>query len=155
RWRMRAEIAVKNNNRAFFELDSKQEKLRVAGSSDEIEEPILVEKLLLKWPELPSEWMLQRSCEIIDLGEAAFVPDLVARNMNGHEIHIELIGFWTPRYLEDRLKEFAHDRMENYLLVVSEELRGSRESPLNLPPNVLTYKMSLDARTLLAALERL
>ena len=154
-WRMRAEIVVKKNNRAFFELDSNQQQLRPIQSGTDVEEIALINKLLLRWPELGSQWRLERSNAVIDLGEAAFVPDLVAQREGAREIYIEFLGFWTPRYLEDRLKEFAHDGMRDFLLAVSEELRGSREASSTLPPNVLVYKTSLDPRTLLLAIERL
>ena len=42
--------------------------------------------------------------------------------------------------------------LRNYLLAVSEEWRGSRDEPSNLPANVLVYKTSLDARALRSAL---
>ena len=154
-WKMRAEIEAKNNRRAFYELDSRQQQLRPIPSAEDAEENTLVEKLLGKWPELGSAWSLERSREVIDLGEGAMAPDLVARHADGREVHVELIGFWTPRYLNDRLKEFARDGTRNFVLAVSEELRGSREAPADLPSNVLTYKSSLDARSLLAGLERL
>ncbi|HMV49153.1 MAG TPA: hypothetical protein PKD31_15455, partial [Blastocatellia bacterium] len=60
---------------------------------------------------------------------------------------------WTPRYLKDRLEEFARAGFTNFVLLVSEELRGSREAPAALPPNVVGYKTSPDARAVLAAVE--
>jgi predicted nuclease of restriction endonuclease-like RecB superfamily len=119
------------------------------------EENPLLEKLLSKWPNLESEWNLARSNEVIDLGETAFAPDLVAHNTAGHNIYLELLGFWTPRYLQQRLQEFARGGMRNFLLAVSEEWRGSRDEPTNLPPNVLVYKTALDARALRTALTAL
>lgn len=153
-WRLRAEIAAKNGKRGFFELDSKQQRLRVSDAPVMLAANELVEKLLARWPDLGSAWTLQRCSEVIDLGEGAFVPDLVAGNEAGLKIYGELLGFWTPRFLTQRLEEFAYNGMKNFLLVVSEELRGSRETPTTLPPNVLVYKTTLSARDLLAAIER-
>lgn len=157
-WKMRAEIEGKNNRRGFYELDSRQQQLRPIPSDEPVEEDGVVEKLLGKWPELGSRWSLERCREVIDLGEGAFAPDLVARAPAGSEderkVYIELMGFWTPRYLNDRLSEFERGGMREFLLAVSEELRGSREAPARLPPNVILYKSSLDARSLLAGLER-
>lgn len=154
-WRMRAEIEAKNGKAAFYELDSRSQQLRPISSYEEdVEENVILEKLLAKWNDLGSEWELEPCREIIDFGEAAFAPDLVARRSDGPAVYIELFGFWTPRYLKDRLLEFERGGMHNFLLAISEELRGSRETPTELPEQVLTYKSSLDARTLLAALSR-
>jgi uncharacterized protein len=153
-WRMRAEIEAKNNKRVFFELNSDQQQLRASDESFAPMNNELLEKLLTRWPDLGSAWTLERCQEVIDLGEGAFIPDLVARK-NEQKIYCELLGFWTPRFLKQRLDDFAYNRMTNFLLAISEELRGSREAPATLPPNVLTYKTTLNARDLLAAIERL
>jgi uncharacterized protein len=155
RWQMRAEIEGKNGSRAFFELDSDQRQLRAPEPLYAPEENAVIEKLLGKWPDIESEWGLERSFDVIDLGQAAFAPDLIARSMDGRKVYLEFFGFWTPRYLEDRLKDFAFNQTKNFILLISEELRGSREGPATLPPNVLSYKSSLNPLTLLAAIEAL
>ncbi|HMZ20713.1 MAG TPA: DUF790 family protein, partial [Blastocatellia bacterium] len=91
--------------------------------------------------------------EVVDLGGTAFVPDAVLEDSTGRKVYVEVFGFWTPRYLKDRLEEFARAGFTNFVLLVSEELRGSREAPAALPPNVVGYKTSPDARAVLAAVE--
>ena len=153
-WRMRAEVETKYDKRAFYELDSRQQRLRDPLARFTAEDPHLAEKLLAKWPSITDEWRLERSRDVIDLGLGAFAPDLVATREDGRRIYIELMGFWTPRYLKDRLDEFIHDGRDDFLLAVSEELRGSKDDAAIWPASVLSYKASLDARTLLAAIER-
>ncbi len=147
-WRLRAEIESKGKP-IFYELNSEQTQLYVAQFDGMNEENPMIEKLLGKWSD--SEWTLERCAAVIDLGESAFAPDLQAQR-GEQVVYIELFGFWTPRYLQQRLAEFARGGMRNYLLAVSEEWRGSREEPTNLPANVLVYKTSLDARALRSAL---
>lgn len=150
-WRLRAEIESKTKP-IFYELNSEQKQLYVAQFDEMREENPVIEKLLGKWSD--SEWTLERCAEVIDLGESAFAPDLKA--VRGEQaVYIELFGFWTPRYLQQRLTEFSRGGMRNYLLAVSEEWRGSRDEPTNLPANVLVYKSSLDARALRSALATL
>ncbi len=150
-WRLRAEIESKNKP-IFYELNSEQKQLYATQFDTSSEENPLLEKLLNKWSD--SEWMLERCAEVLDLGESAFAPDLQARR-GDQVVYLELFGFWTPRYLQQRLAEFARGGMRNYLLAVSEEWRGSRDEPTNLPANVLVYKTSLDARALRSALSTL
>jgi hypothetical protein len=150
-WRLRAEIESKTKP-IFYELNSEQKQLYAAQFDAMHEENPVLEKLLSKWSD--SEWTLERCAEVIDLGETAFAPDLKAVR-GGQAVYIELFGFWTPRYLQQRLTEFSRGGMKNYLLAVSEEWRGSRDEPTHLPTNVLVYKTALDARALRISLNQL
>lgn len=153
-WRMRAEIQGKQGN-AFFELDSKQQKLVANEPFVAAEDNALLDKFLASWARLNSRWQAAVCREVIDLGGTAFVPDVVLETSAGQKVYVELFGFWTPRYLKERLAEFARADFPNFILLVSEELRGSRETPANLPPNVISYKTSPDARAILSAVEQI
>ncbi|HXG67113.1 MAG TPA: DUF790 family protein [Blastocatellia bacterium] len=153
-WRMRAEIDIKPGVTAFFELDSRQSKLRSHFLSEEHNENPFAQKLMAKWEAVGGEWRLERAGEIIDLGEGAFIPDFALRHSDGRTVYLEILGFWTPRYLADRLKEFAHWGGKNFLLAVSDELRGSREPLASPPENVIVFKSTLEARAVRDALEQ-
>ncbi|MBO0719862.1 MAG: DUF790 family protein, partial [Blastocatellia bacterium] len=83
------------------------------------------------------------------------VPDLVFARRGAEPIYLELLGYWTPRSLKERLKEFAQAGFENYAIAASEEMRCSRDAPAQLPPNIIIYKKSLNARELQAKLGRI
>src|SRR5581483_10776365 len=76
-WLMMAMMTTRDGT-AFFELASDQHKLRSHYLIEDIpvENPLL-EKLAAGWDAQESEWELRPSHEVLDLGEAAFVPDLV------------------------------------------------------------------------------
>ena len=149
-WRMRAEIETKRG-KPFFELSRErrdlmpEESIWTGGDA--------LEKFLTAWARLQSDWRVAACREVVDLGGTAFVPDAVLEDSTGRKVYVEVFGFWTPRYLKDRLEEFARAGFTNFVLLVSEELRGSREAPAALPPNVVGYKTSPDARAVLAAVE--
>jgi uncharacterized protein len=154
-WRMRAEIGTKSGA-AFFELDSKQARLRTHYVTDDLkpQNPLLA-KLLEDFSKSASEWRAQPNQEVIDLGDSAFVPDLVFIREGDEPIYLELLGYWTPRSLGERLKEFTRAGFKNYAIAASEEMRCSRDAPARLPPNVIIYKKSLNARELQVRLARL
>ncbi len=154
-WRMRAEIGTKTG-RAFFELDSDQDRLRSHYLAEDLQprNPLLI-KLLEDFSKLAGEWEAQPNHEVIDLGHAAFVPDLVFTREGGEPIYMEMLGYWTPRSLNERLKEFTRAGFKNYAIAASEEMRCSRDEPAQSPPNVIIYKKSLNARELHARLTRL
>jgi len=156
-WRMRAEIEGKRG-KAFYELSSEQQTLLPREAFNWMEsanQSETLDKFLTAWARLQSEWQALVSTEVIDLGGTAFVPDVVLEAADGRKVFVELFGFWTPRYLQDRLAEFERGGFRNFVFLVSEELCGSRELPTSLPPNVVSYKTSPDARAALAAIETL
>jgi predicted nuclease of restriction endonuclease-like RecB superfamily len=154
-WSMQAEIGTKKGA-AFFELDSRQTRLRSHYATDYIQrQNPQIAKLLEDFGKLNGEWEAQPGQEVIDLGESAFVPDMVFTRAGAEPIYLEILGYWTPRSLNGRLKEFARDGFGNYAIAASEEMRCSRDAPTHLPPNVIIYKKSLNARELQARLTRL
>ena len=108
---------------------------------------------MANWAKAESEWRLEAGKEVIDLGESAFIPDFIINNADGRKYYLEILGFWTPRHLDERVKEFERAGFKNYLLAVSDELRGSREKPLNLPGNVIVYKTALAPAAIRMAIE--
>jgi predicted nuclease of restriction endonuclease-like RecB superfamily len=144
-WRMRAEIQHQKRGRpAYFELTSAQTLLRshylsVGGYTNPV-----IEKLASTWARGGGDWELTRSREVIDLGDSAFIPDFVIKHPSGASVHLEVLGFWTPERLRERLRDFEHAGLTRFILAAWEELRGSREPLAPVPRNVLTFKTSLD-----------
>jgi predicted nuclease of restriction endonuclease-like RecB superfamily len=150
-WRMRAEIVQPNSSGAattsFFELDHTQQHLRSHYMSAALLENPIAEKLVSSWGRVETSWQLEPSREVIDLGESAFIPDYRLRRHppDGREFHLEILGFWTPRHLKERLKEFEHAGVKNFILAAWDELRGSRDPLTRVPPHTIIFKRSLDA----------
>jgi predicted nuclease of restriction endonuclease-like RecB superfamily len=153
-WQLRAEIESKFGGSVFYELSSDDHKYQSSYLSVPTLENPLTEKLLTGWAKLKSDWTLTTSHEVIDLGETAFVPDFALKHPNGKIVYLETLGFWTPRYLNQRLLEFTRGRLDNFILVVAEELKGSRDEAVNLPANVLLCKTTFNAKDILPMLSQ-
>jgi predicted nuclease of restriction endonuclease-like RecB superfamily len=155
-WRMRAEITSKLKGRAFFELNSNQTQLRSHYLSVPPYENPVLEKLETAWARFDTSWSLEPGVEVVDLGESAFIPDFILRHPEGWHVYLEVLGFWTPQHLKERLKEFEHGRIRNFILAAWDELRGSREPPAaKLPANVIVFKRGLDPAAVELALDQL
>jgi predicted nuclease of restriction endonuclease-like RecB superfamily len=148
-WRMQAKIAQQSSNGsatiAFFELDHTQKQLHSHYLSASLSENPISEKLAASWGRVETSWELEPSREVIDLGESAFIPNYVLRHADGHQFYLEILGFWTPRHLKERLKEFEHAGVRNFILAAWDELRGSRDPLTRVPPHTIIFKRSLDA----------
>jgi uncharacterized protein len=148
-WRMRARIVEQNSKgspaTSLFELDHTQKKLHSHYVSGGALGNSAAEGLAAKWGRTESPWELEPGREVIDLGESAFIPDYrLRRRETGHTFHLEILGFWTPQHLKKRLEEFEHAGVRNFILVASDELRGSRDPLTRVPPHILIFKRSLD-----------
>src|ERR1044072_1574232 len=145
-WRMRAEIQGRAGRFAYFELTSEQTRLRSHYPEITPYENPVVEKLAATWARAGTAWTLEPSSIVIDLGDSAFIPDYVLRHAEtGTHVFLELLGFWTPEHLPERLLEFEHAGQTNFILCVWDELRGTRDPMTNVPPNTIVFKRSLDA----------
>jgi predicted nuclease of restriction endonuclease-like RecB superfamily len=148
-WRMQAKIAQQSSGGsstvALFELDHTQKQLHSHYLSAALSENPISEKLAASWGRVETSWKLEPSREVIDLGESAFIPNYVLRHADGHQFYLEILGFWTPRHLKERLKEFEHAGFKNFILAAWDELRGSRDPLTRVPPHTIIFKRSLDA----------
>jgi predicted nuclease of restriction endonuclease-like RecB superfamily len=158
-WRMRAEIALKpgagGSASAFFEMESHTHQLRSSHVPAPASQNGVLERLAERWAEFDSSWTLEPSSRVIDLGEGAFIPDFVIRHTDGQEFYLEVLGFWTPRHLQARLREFEHYERKNFLIAASDELRGSRDPLTRIPPHVLVFKKNLEPVAVELAIEKL
>jgi hypothetical protein len=144
-WRMRAEIQDRHRRVAYFELTSEQTLLRSHYPEITAYENPVTDKLAAAWPRAGTAWGLEPSGEVLDLGDSAFIPDFVLRHAEtGARVFLEVLGFWTPEHLRERLLEFDHAGVRNFILAAWDELRGTRDPMTNVPPNTIVFKRSLD-----------
>src|SRR5438270_1963987 len=143
-WRMRAEIQARRGRVAYFELTSKQKRLRSHYLSVEPYANPVIERLAASWPKAGGDWSLEKSSEVIALGDSAFIPDFLLKHPTGARVHLEVLGFWTPEHLRERLLEFEHAGLNNFILAAWDELRGSRDPLTNVPENTIVFKRNLD-----------
>jgi predicted nuclease of restriction endonuclease-like RecB superfamily len=155
-WHMRAEIAQRPpHGTAFFEMESESHGLRSHYLTATPYENPVREKLVAAWARFESEWTLCESGEVISLGAGAFIPDFVLRHRDGRQVYLEILGFWTPPHLKERLQEFADSGFQDYLLAAWEELRGSRDPLVAAPAHTIIFKRSLDPATVELAVNKL
>ena len=105
-----------------------------------------------KWgPDPRDGWTLVREGEILYLGQKVFVPDFVFRHDDGRTVLLEIIGFWTPEYLEAKLATLRTFGGRPILLAVAEPLRQGLPA---VSHDVVTYKSTLKVKDVLEYLSR-
>jgi uncharacterized protein len=74
-------------------------------------------------------WRLAREQTPVGAGGELFLPDFTARHTDGREALIEIVGFWTPEYLDAKLRKLASAQLDHLVLVVYEGLAAGRTGP--------------------------
>lgn len=101
---------------------------------------------------LGSPWSLVREADAIAIGDRAFFPDFTLRHEGGFAALVEVVGFYTPEYLQSKLSALRGAASRPLIVCVDESLACDDG---DLPCEVLRFKKRVNAAILLAAAERL
>ena len=149
-WRMQALIRTHRSGWTLaLELSAADGLHSHLPSPDEFDSQI-EENLARKWGDEPREgWRLIREGEVLFRGQKTFVPDFVLQHDDGRRVLLEIVGFWTPQYLQAKLQTLEAFRDQRVLLAVAEAT--GLDVP-TLPANAFAYKTVVRIKDLLARL---
>lgn len=160
-WRLEAEVELHGGGRRPFRLDG---GAPVAGSGgrgrpgyDSSFERSLAREFGEKLGEEREGWTLVREGTPVPLGEELLLPDFTFRHDDGREALVEIVGFWTPEYLEEKVRRVAKAGRENLLLVVYRDLGAGEEGgglESRFPGRVIRFVRKPVIGEVLAAVER-
>lgn len=103
----------------------------------------LEKKFFEEWGgETREGWCLERETEILHCGQTAFFPDFALVHENGSRVMLEIVGFWTPEYLQEKARVLEQFRHQPILLAISKPLKDRLKVPPELP--VVYFKNRLD-----------
>ena len=107
------------------------------------------------FPRAAGHWELIREPNAIAAGETLIFPDfeIVHRHDKNRRWSLELVGFWTPEYLHEKLQRWRASGSERFLLCVDQS-RECTGSELIADPRIIRFKTRVDPRAVLAIIER-
>jgi len=153
-WKINAKIETKVNRepRIFnFELDSKSEILLPS-----LVEPIVhfdseVEaKFYHDFRALNSDWEIKREPGLIKAGSYVIIPDF-GFYKPGLEHYLEIVGFWTPSYLRNKIAKLKKAEI-NITVAVNENLNCTKE---DFPGDIIYYDKHIPLAPLTKILRKL
>jgi predicted nuclease of restriction endonuclease-like RecB superfamily len=105
---------------------------------------------------LAPDWDVIREPLPLQAGASLIFPDFLVR----HRIHqqrqalVEIVGFWTPEYLTEKLARLREAAPRAFVLCIDEERACA---PSELPPGlpVVTFRRRVDAAAVMREVERL
>jgi len=99
--------------------------------------------LAQKWERSNTEWELVREDDVFDLGAEVMIPDFAIEHPDGRRAILEIVGFWTPEYLESKLTKIRQVEADNFVLAVSERLDCASEEFGRTADRVLWFKTGI------------
>ena len=99
--------------------------------------------LAQKWARATTEWDLVREDDVLDVGAEVMIPDFALEHPDGRRAILEIVGFWTPEYLDAKLKKIRNADADNLLLAVSERLDCSADDFEGASDRLLWFKSGI------------
>ena len=113
------------------------------------------ERLFRDLKRLGTPWQVLREADAVPVGRHVLVPDFTLLDpARRARVPVEVLGFWTPEYLDHKLRCIAHlPQPARWLLCVDEDLAGAAGDRLPSGP-LLTFRRRVDARRLVELAEQ-
>lgn len=92
-----------------------------------------------------TDWVLVREDDVLDLGAEVMLPDFAIEHPDGRRALFEIVGFWTPEYLAEKLAKIREADRDNLIIAVSERLDCSSEDfeRMGMDDRVLWFKTGI------------
>ncbi|MFQ5897392.1 MAG: DUF790 family protein [Candidatus Methylomirabilia bacterium] len=149
-WRMTAEIVLRKGWRPFTFTLSAADGLRSRVPAPVLFDSALEETFARKFGAERGGWRLGREAAILEAGEALLIPDFVFTHEDGTEVALEIVGYWTPEYLKEKLGKLAEVKRVALIVAVRKSLALQVGT---LPAAVLPYTTGILLRDLMPRLE--
>lgn len=102
---------------------------------------------------LARDWDVVREPQPVESGGSLIFPDfeLVHRHDPSRRFLLEIVGFWTPKYLEDKLRKLREAQLDGIILCI-DETRGCSEAALPDSAKIVPFRRRIDAARVLSIL---
>lgn len=127
KFRMRANILrPKSNYSGFLEVSSEDQLSSYRPRGNE-HDSTYERKFEDAWLATDTNgWKLVREGSFLHKQQTVFVPDFILKHSDGREVFLEIVGFWTPEYLEHKLAVLDTFSDAPIIVAVEESLRLPR-----------------------------
>jgi predicted nuclease of restriction endonuclease-like RecB superfamily len=110
--------------------------------------------LAQKWERANTDWELIREDDVLDLGAEVMLPDFALEHPDGKRVLFEIVGFWTPEYLDEKLAKIQDANRDNLIVAVSERLDCSSEDFKGMDDRVLWFKSGIHVYDVVELVEK-
>jgi predicted nuclease of restriction endonuclease-like RecB superfamily len=148
-WRLTAEITLKKGWRPLTFTLGAGDGLRATGASLPRFDSRVEEAFARRFGRARDGWRLSRESTVVEVGHALFIPDFTFTHEDGTVVLLEIVGYWRPEYLEEKLRKLAGVSGTHLLVAVPHRL-VARVS--ETPGSVIEYRTRLRLADVMSAL---
>jgi len=115
-----------------------------------------VERIFARaFTKLTLNWHLVREPEPVIAGDQLFFPDFEVRRFDsGVKGYIEIVGYWSPQYIRDKIGKLKKARLTNFIICLDRKNACGRiEDWHSLGAQVIEYSKRVDPAAVLAVVE--
>ena len=144
RWELNAEILddETTGTTLSFDLDHTADLSSHYAARSDFDSD--VERTLAhKWERATTDWELNHEDDVLDLGAEVMIPDFALEHPDGRRAILEIVGFWTPEYLDEKLAKIRDADLDHLLVAVSERLECSADDFDGASDRVLWFKSGI------------
>jgi predicted nuclease of restriction endonuclease-like RecB superfamily len=146
RWEMEADILDHESGSSrptlSFELDQTDNLSSHYSAQGDFNSDV-ERTLAQKWERSNTDWELVREDDVLDLCAEIMLPDFAIEHPDGRRVVFEIVGFWTPEYLDEKLAKIREAERDNLIIAVSERLDCSSEDFAGMDDRVLWFKSGI------------
>ena len=146
RWEMEADIlddeSGSSQTTLSFELDHADDLSSHYSAQGDFDSDV-ERTLAQKWERSNTDWELVREDDVLDLGAEVMLPDFAIEHPDGRRVVFEIVGFWTPEYLDEKLQKIREAEQDNLIIAVSERLDCSSEDFEEMDDRILWFKSGI------------
>lgn len=155
-WRIKVKILRNKRDSHLLNLQLNSTKHSKLLTTFEISEPgydsLIEEDFAVRFKALETGWKIEREPELIPVGKYVMIPDfkLQKGKMN---IYLEIAGFWTPRYLKNKIKKLSMLDGVDFVIAADKKLECQKLKKLGDRLNLIFYKKRIPLKPLLRILK--
>ncbi len=157
-WHIEAKILRRKGERRLLNLELDNEKhggiMEALGTPEETEvyDSQVEQDFAKRFRALDTGWILTREPEPIIVGRRVMIPDFGFRK-GGMRVYLEVAGFWTPQYLEEKVKKLRLLGDVDMIVAANRDLACQKLDKIGERLNVIYYKRRIPLRPILVHLK--
>ena len=157
-WSVKAKILRRKGERRLLNLELDSQKhggyMEAPETPEEAEiyDSQVEQDFANRFRALGTGWTLTREPEPIPVGRRVMIPDFRFQK-GGLKVYLEVVGFWTPQYLEEKVKKLRLLGDVDMIVAADRNLACQKLDRIGERLNVIYYRRRVPLRPILAHLK--
>lgn len=155
-WNIKAKILPRKVERRLLNLELNSEKhgryMETHDTSKEVYDSLVEQDFANRFKVLSTGWTLTREPEPIPVGRQVMIPDFSFQK-GGLKVYMEITGFWTPQYLEEKIKKLSLLDDIDMIVAADKNLACQKLDKIGKRLNLVYYRRRVPLRPILTYLK--